>query len=74
MRTTHQVSIYVEVSHRQALYKAALARAMADGLDKKDAESNLKSFGSIDVHKCLIMLFDPGTSPDGCKILDTAVE
>lgn len=69
------VTISVTVHDKERLYKSALAHAMdEDGLGQEDADALLKPDGEISVSDCLIMLFDPGTSPDGCQIEDSAAE
>lgn len=66
-RTAWQVTLYVNVDDPRALRAAALAAnpGQARLLGRKSRP---------DVGACLRMLFDPGTSPDGCRILDSSTE
>jgi hypothetical protein len=68
----HECSIYVRVFDAEALYQAAMAKMEQDGIE--DAEESLRPNGEIDTAKCLQMLLDPGESPPGCQILDSACE
>ena len=56
------------------LYKTALARAIADGLEPDDAAESLTYDGEPNVSACVRMLLDPGISPDGLEIDDSSCE
>jgi hypothetical protein len=75
MNYTIHIDVRVGDDDVQDLYETALHHAVAvDGLSGKEAEETLKPAGEIDVHACLIMLFDPGVSPSGCRIDETYVD
>jgi hypothetical protein len=64
------VTIALDVWDKKLLYKAAKARAIAEG----GGQELLKyAGGGINIEACLIMLLDPG-SLDGCSIDNTIVE
>jgi hypothetical protein len=62
-------SLCVEVSEPREVHEAAMRRAVADGMSRRDAYSLLGTKRQPDMAACLQMLFDPGVSPDGCKII-----
>ena len=72
----YAVTIDVRVIDIEALYNAALARALADGVeDQEQADEMLKPEGEIDAGACLVMLLDPGTMADvGCEIHNSSAE
>lgn len=72
--SSFKVCIEVTVNDEVDLYEAAFARALSDGLTASEAENQLKPGGDISVSDCLCMLFDPGMSPAGCKILGSFCE
>lgn len=65
-----RVTIAVTVHDERALYEAALARALEEGMSPEDCEQfGLKDEdGNIQEGPCLQMLLDPGESPPGCEI------
>lgn len=69
------VTINVRVQDQGLLYQTALAHAIKEnGLEQELAEGILKPEGKISVRACLIELFDPCQSPQGCEIQDSSVE
>ena len=66
-------SLNLEVHDRGALYKAAFARALANGVEESQAYDWLKPDCEIDVGECLRELLDPGSLP-GCDIQDSTCE
>lgn len=71
------ISVDVSVEDIPALYAAALARAKQEGQPDDNAVALLTDSdpeGRPDVPSCLMMLFDPGVSPDGTSINNTAVK
>ena len=81
-RKSYEVSIFVDVHDARDLYEAALARGVAENSDaqNKSRRATIAHFRDYlgtrkapDVHGCLRMMFDPGLSPDGCTINDSAV-
>ena len=73
-KQSYQVTLYVDVSDPEELYKAALERAVGDGLTQESASEDLRPDGEIHVGNCLLMLLDPGRAPPGCEILGSACE
>lgn len=72
---TYAVSLYVRVRDKKELFKTASAQAKKDGMSDAEIKEMLKdSDNKIDVSACLRMIFDPGTSPAGCEILDSSCE
>ncbi|AXQ69049.1 hypothetical protein HOU02_gp160 [Caulobacter phage CcrBL9] len=70
-------TVRVEVEDIPDLFAAALARAVKDGMEEGDARdllTNSDPLGRPDIKSCLIMLFDPGVSPDGTSISGTEVQ
>jgi len=69
----YAVTITVDVFDRLALYRAAMRRAVADGVSLADYLSMRRTGGdrtAVD----LVMLLDPGISPAGCQIQDSRAE
>lgn len=67
-------TVRIEAEDLPALLDAAKARAVAEGMDEKsalDLLTNSDPQGRPDISSCLIMLFDPGVSPDGLEIIQT---
>jgi hypothetical protein len=73
-KASYTVSILVDVLDKRVLLQSALSRAKDDGLTSHEARSLLKPGGQIDVGACLVMLFDPGNSPQGCEIMESRCE
>ncbi len=72
---TYEVSLYVRVHDKEELFKSASAQALKEGMSEAEIGEMLKSpDNEIDVSACLRMIFDPGTSPAGCEILDSSCE
>ena len=70
-----EFSMWLEVTDRMELYKAARARFLRDNLgNENEADQVLLPEGDVDVGRCLQMVLDPGDSPDGTKILETSCE
>lgn len=67
------VSIFVTINDESAFRRAAYERALAEGLGEEEANGYLDPEANP-VTNCAVMLFDPGTSPDGCEILDSVAE
>lgn len=76
MSNTYTVNIEVRVHNAAQLYESAMHRAVVvDGMDKEEAEALLQPHSNeIDVEACLIMLFDPGLSPEGTNIIQSSVD
>jgi hypothetical protein len=71
-RTTHEFSLYVEITDAEQLYQAARAKCIEEGIE--DPDELLKPDGEeIDSARCIQMLVDPGTLP-GCEIQDSTCE
>lgn len=67
-------TVRIEAEDVQTLFLTAVARAVAEGMDQKsacDLLTNSDPQGRPDINSCLIMLFDPGVSPDGLEIIQT---
>jgi len=74
-RTAWQVTLHVSVNDPQALHAAAFAQATgSDSLTRREAFEILGTKRRPDVSACLRWLFDPGTSPDGCEIVDSGTD
>ncbi len=58
----------VRVHDADAFYAKALDIAQEGGLPEAEAVEMLKPGGEIDLGACLVMIFDPGISPDGSTI------
>ena len=72
-RTQYQVIISVTVTDPAALAAAAAARAIEDGIEAEDwAET--RSRHDDPIGSDLRMLLDPGVSPPGTQIDDSAAE
>lgn len=69
MPTMATVTITVEVTDEEELFKAAAARAEECGLLADSWDDMCATDGKI--RASLIMLFDPGTSPPGVEIQDS---
>ena len=67
----YAVTIAVDVFDRLVLSRAAMRRAVADGVSLADYLSMRRSGGDR-IAADLIMLLDPGVSPAGCQIQDSA--
>lgn len=66
---TYTVSIDVEVLDANELFKTAMKHATeVDSMSEGDARELLAPEGDIDIRACLMMVFDPGVSPDGTSI------
>jgi hypothetical protein len=70
MSETIVVTITCTLTDRRALYAAALDRALADGIDAKAARKLLRH----DPGACARYLLDPGQSPPGLAIEDSAAD
>lgn len=70
---TAEVSIYVRVTDTLALANAAAKRAVADGSHDSEDEY-LAEFPVEEIANHLRCLLDPGQSPAGVEILDSACE
>lgn len=66
--------IDLDVTDVDELYMVAVNCALDEGLDQLHAEDLLKPCGQIDVRACLIMVLDPGVSPNGTQINQSYVE
>lgn len=64
----------ISVGDAEALYVKALNHANEGGTPLADGELMLRPDGVIDIGACLIMLFDPGVSPDGTTIIGSESE
>jgi hypothetical protein len=67
MTTAYEVSIYVNVTDPAALKAAALIKMEKEGCPFSDP-------GEFSVRDALRWFIDPGCSPPGCEILDSACE
>lgn len=72
----YRVGIDVEVFDANALFKAAVAHHVKDdSVSEAEARAALTTeSGDININACLMMLFDPGVSPDGTSILGSEAE
>lgn len=68
---TYQVTIEVQVSDAGELRRAALERALADGITASDWRKTRRERGP---GADLVMLLDPGISPPGTEIMDSTAE
>lgn len=71
--STYSVTIDVDVHDKRALYREARAKAKFDGLGSNLADL-LGTAKKPDIGACLIMILDPGSSPDGTSIVESRVE
>ena len=69
-RTTEAVTINVEIQDRRALYRAALAKAKAEGMSAAEYHKLRREDVHGPVGVDLIMLLDPGSLP-GCDVLSS---
>lgn len=74
--STYQITIEVRVHDAEALYEAAFKHAtVVDGHDATSATAFLTLDGTkVDEAACITMIFDPGMSPPGTKIIESVVE
>jgi hypothetical protein len=72
--TSHEVSLFVDVHDAKALHANAMQIATSNetGMSVEQAEEMLGQQSEPDISACLRMVFDPGLSPPGTKILDSA--
>lgn len=68
-----EVSLFVEVHDRQALWEAAVASYIEENRGRVDHE-HLGTAEEPDVANCLRQLADPGSSWPGTKIIDSVAE
>lgn len=67
--------ISYRVTDETELYEAALRHAMASAnLTREQADEHLRPHGEIDQNACVVMLLDPGISPNGIDIDESGVE
>jgi hypothetical protein len=69
LRPSLAFTLHVRIDDRKAFARAAVKQAVADGIDEDAARVSSRDLGW-----CATMLFDPGTSPDGCTLLDSSTE
>lgn len=77
MQKTHvHFTMNLEVFDPEALYEAAAARLRDDFPDMSadDFEDMIGAPDDPDLTGCLQTLLDPGESPPGCQIEDSAAE
>lgn len=67
------VSLALSIHDEHAFRQAAAERADSDGLDREESRAYLDA-ASKSLGDCAVMIFDPGTSPPGCSILDSSSE
>lgn len=72
-RTTHTVTIAVEVWDRRALFHAAMKKTIAEGTSRNDYLAQRRD-ESDKIAFDLTMLLDPGMSPSGTEIIESSVE
>ncbi|MBQ4855674.1 hypothetical protein IMW82_13430 [Rhodanobacter sp. B2A1Ga4] len=65
------VTIFLDVNNPDDFRRAAHDRAIADGLGDEEASSYLEA-EETSLGQCAVMLLDPGTSPNGSSIIDSA--
>ena len=68
---TLTLQIHLRISDEREFRQAARDRALVDGCTAAEAATYLNK-RRTSLGQCGAMLFDPGTSPDGCQILDTS--
>lgn len=73
-RTAWQVTLHVNVNDSGALWAAAQAHCIQSGMTQDDTHEILGDQSKPDIGNCLRMLLDPGTSPEGCEIVDSGAE
>lgn len=69
MKKSYTVTIHIDVWDRKALRLAAEAQAVKEGYALADWRKERKSISDD-----LIMVLDPGLSPDGTGIQETTVD
>lgn len=71
----YQFSLEFTVADEEALFEAAVTRAIDDGYTEQDAREHLRDeeYG-IDVRRCAQMLLDPGSIPGCIEIIDSSCE
>lgn len=70
---TAELSLYLRVHDTLALAHAAALRAVEDGAFDTE-EDYLAEYPVEEISNHIRMLLDPGTSPEGLEILDSACE
>lgn len=68
-----ELSLYLRVTDTLALANAAAKRAVADGAFETE-DAYLEEYPVEEITDHIRMLLDPGESPDGIEILDSACE
>lgn len=71
--TSYTFTLYLSVHDETALRKAAETRALDDGMTPEEAAEYLDE-AKQSITDCIVMLFDPGESPDGCQIEQSSAE
>lgn len=77
MTRIYNVTLEVEVTNPEALYKEAYIRMIDAGIEKDEVEESLKDDeGNINVEYCLVWIFDPGadTNNYGVGVIDSGAE
>lgn len=72
-KTYISITIDISVHDAEAFRLAARQRALEDG----EPDNEAVRFLDVEEHSltdCAIMLFDPGTGPDGCSIEQSRAE
>jgi hypothetical protein len=64
-----EFSCIIQVDDPDVLVSAARERAAEDSADLNEF---IEDYGLL--YACLMTMFDPGTSPPGCSIIDSHVE
>lgn len=68
-------TLELEITDRDLLFATAKAHAIATcGRTEEEAAEMLSTEGAPDLDACIRMLLDPGISPDGLEIQDSACE
>jgi hypothetical protein len=65
------VTIFLDVNDADEFRRAARDRAIADNLGDEEASSYLDA-EETSLGQCAVMLLDPGISPNGSSIIDSA--
>ncbi len=71
---SYSVTIHVQVYDGQGLLHAAQAQARLDCDGDQRDDLLFDDDGKPNVPACLVMVFDPGISPKGTRIMETEVE
>lgn len=71
--STYVLTITIRVTDPAALLAAATSHYINEN-DGQQPEGFTDEDGEPIISACLIQLFDPGISPNGCEILDSACE